>query len=390
MGSLHLSYADKLELRKNSLWQDDRLSYEVSVNDYIIDGLDMVHTNRNKFVSCFLWGQLLQNLRDLTPTQITDFFRGAYSWFYYNEKTAYFDAYFVDKLRQSQWLLTKHGTWASPRDITVTELDDSYDKSGVGAHELISRLRFKPDLEEQLVAQMSEEDREKFQITKEILNSGISPEDLRGVLEQIKNQKLSTVVWNPQLPPTGAPINIVPHQPVSNAPVQPNQPPIPKPPSPPPPPKPVIIAPPPVPTNRKEIGKWGEEYVFEALKQEYKEGNNLELTDFGFKVVSRSNENVEVIWLNKESDTGKGYDLIVKVDDKDMRYIEVKTKQSEDPDLVAMSGTQWECAREFGDLYWLYVVSNAGNDESKITPIQNPHKLWGEGKLYAHPVNIKL
>ena len=54
MGSLHLSYADKLELRKNSLWQDDRLSYEVSVNDYIIDGLDMVHTNRNKFVSCFL------------------------------------------------------------------------------------------------------------------------------------------------------------------------------------------------------------------------------------------------------------------------------------------------------------------------------------------------
>ncbi|MBI4850103.1 MAG: hypothetical protein HY808_16270 [Nitrospirae bacterium] len=56
---------------------------------------------------------------------------------------------------------------------------------------------------------------------------------------------------------------------------------------------------------------------------------------------------------------------------------------------------QWEFARKLfdsgdGEKYWIYKVVNAGQENAKIEKLQNPIKLWKEGRLYAHPVNIKL
>lgn len=38
----------------------------------------------------------------------------------------------------------------------------------------------------------------------------------------------------------------------------------------------------------------------------------------------------------------------------------------------------------------IYVVSNTGTDDAMIGIYINPVKLWKDGKLYAHPVNIRL
>ena len=39
---------------------------------------------------------------------------------------------------------------------------------------------------------------------------------------------------------------------------------------------------------------------------------------------------------------------------------------------VGLSRTQFECAREHGDSYWLYVVERAGETDARIVRIQDP------------------
>ena len=39
---------------------------------------------------------------------------------------------------------------------------------------------------------------------------------------------------------------------------------------------------------------------------------------------------------------------------------------------VGLSRTQFDCAREHGEAYWLYVVESAGTDEARLVPIQDP------------------
>lgn len=130
-------------------------------------------------------------------------------------------------------------------------------------------------------------------------------------------------------------------------------------------------------SNKKDIGRWGEEFVYNELKQEY------------------PSEEYQVVWLNQNEDTGRGYDIIIKKDEKDIKYIEVKTKTSDDPEFIDITETQWTFARKLceegnGEMYSFYVVSNAGKKDAKIKEINNPVKYWYEGKLDAQPVRIKF
>ena len=107
-------------------------------------------------------------------------------------------------------------------------------------------------------------------------------------------------------------------------------------------------------------------------------------------------EEFEIVWLNKHRNQGKGYDFVIKKNEEEIQYIEVKTKTCESEELVEVTGTQWEFARDLyekneGDKYFFFIVINAGKkDNAWIKRIQNPIKLWKEGRLYAHPVNFKL
>ena len=132
------------------------------------------------------------------------------------------------------------------------------------------------------------------------------------------------------------------------------------------------------------------------MKEKYKNEGEIFKTEQGFGVKTFNGEEFEVVWLNKHRDKGKGCDFIIKKNGVEIQYIEVKTKTCEDEELIEVSGTQWEFARDLydnneGDKYFFFVVMNAGKKENaRIKKIQNPIKLWKEGKLYAHPVNFKL
>jgi hypothetical protein len=72
--------------------------------------------------------------------------------------------------------------------------------------------------------------------------------------------------------------------------------------------------------------------------------------------------------------TNPGSDLyLADKDDNVTRWCEVKAMAgSLDSHPVGLSRTQFDCAREHGEAYWLYVVENVGTDAARIVRIQNP------------------
>lgn len=69
-----------------------------------------------------------------------------------------------------------------------------------------------------------------------------------------------------------------------------------------------------------------------------------------------------------------GYDLFdTGPDARPTRWCEVKAMTgSLDDRPVGLSRTQFECAREHGDHYWLYVVEHAGDEGARIVRVQDP------------------
>jgi Protein NO VEIN, C-terminal len=130
--------------------------------------------------------------------------------------------------------------------------------------------------------------------------------------------------------------------------------------------------------HSKEIGKWGESYAKRYLEQKH------------------SQDGYQIIWLNQNGNTGKGYDFVIRDEcDEEIAYYEVKSKTDEDPELIEVTGTQWEWARklydeEKGDKYIILAVLNTGTDKPKIKLYPNPIGLWKEGKIKAHPVNLEI
>jgi uncharacterized protein DUF3883 len=79
--------------------------------------------------------------------------------------------------------------------------------------------------------------------------------------------------------------------------------------------------------------------------------------------------------LQRTPPFNEGYDLFEYGDDgKPARWIEVKAMSSSLHDRpVGLSRPQFECAREHGEAYWLYVVEHADDDGGRrIVRIQDP------------------
>ncbi len=124
------------------------------------------------------------------------------------------------------------------------------------------------------------------------------------------------------------------------------------------------------------IGDWGESYVGIDLANEFANDTTIEIID-----------------LNKSGQKGVGCDFIIKQNGEIIRIIEVKTTVEKFGQILSISGTQWEVARNFfnqsnGEKYWLYCVFNAGQENGEIVKIQNPIQKWKDGKLLAHPINF--
>lgn len=160
---------------------------------------------------------------------------------------------------------------------------------------------------------------------------------------------------------------------------------------------------------RKDIGREGEKYaLYCIIRDKLVERLNIEIgeattfedilnryadivkeTDKGFNIEKDGNVIVEVIWLNKNGESGEHYDIKIKEGKKEI-FVEVKSTKDYKKAWFEVSKDQWRLMKEKGDRFYIYRVYGAGTDKAKVEKIRNPAKLWKEGKIDADPIRIEL
>jgi len=159
---------------------------------------------------------------------------------------------------------------------------------------------------------------------------------------------------------------------------------------------------------KKDIGREGEKYALYCILKEKLECFDIKIeddttfddilrrysniileTDQGFKLQKNRNIAVEIMWLNKKEESGKHYDIKI-VENGEEFLIEVKSTKEHEKSWFPVSKEQWRLLKEKGDKFCIYRVYGAGTRDARVEKIQNPVKLWQEGKIDADPVRIKL
>ncbi len=365
-------------------------SRSVSRVDYDYDGLDNFFNRLTSKKSVLLWNFLLKNIESMSSWDAERFFKGVDKWEYWGNNAKEIDASFTIKLRDKAWILDQTGNFRKPPEITFEEISNLYLKEGKNLETLKKALNFKPDY----IKLLPQEDRERLELTRLI-----PIEKLRSmVIDDLKGPTLKEdIKWAPQVEPEDSPVKFLDYIPSKpkrrssfNTPTEDRGEPG---------------------TNyevgeesyknidtrgKQIIGDWGEKHVYTYLKEKYSEHSvKLEESINGLSITDELGSEYEITWMNKNGNRGVGYDFLIKKDGKIFEYIEVKAKIKPTLEVVEMTGAQWELARELfeknlGEKYSLYIVTNAGVVDSKIHKLSNPFKMWSEGKIEAHPINLLL
>ena len=398
----NLSYSEKARLRNNG-----RCTNDIHQKDFDYEGLPIFLNVMTPKKSFLLWSLLLRGIKELDSYTARNYFRGEYKWLYYSEHTASFDSTFVKTLRQTRWLVNKEGKTFKPSEMTFSELAKEYIKESPNIEVLIKELQFKPEIFDQLPPEVQER-------LKAI--EGIPPDELKKFAAEYrkksgtKDKKEEDNIeeeWEPDYNPDEVDAKIEEAVPAkiiisglegqaetlepgkgeektegdNGQPQKEDDEDVTE----------SLSA-----ADKKKIGATGERLIFNALKKEYLQmSDDLTATDFGFKLHEPNGNEIEIVWLNIKSNVGEGCDIVKKENGTEVEYIEVKTKTGSHEELIEITGKQWESARTLynrgeGNKYFIYVVSNAGQSSARISKLNDPIRLWKEGKLYAHPVNFRL
>lgn len=328
----NLNFEDKLRMRKNSGFTE-----ELYDRDYDYEGLDHFFSDLTKERSCILWRLLLKSIEGFDSWNKAKFFNAEYAWFYYHKHEADYNAKFLNTLMNSNWLFDKNGERMIPNQISLSELADEYFREDEAIDVLCRVLNFKLDdirrIEENTgkkVLLLSNDEYDEYQ--KYIKSKTVEgSEDISG--NDNEEQELNS--WSPEFEPeevepsiedaviteTDPPDRVsqldshnglsisgtnntgVTNIQTENDEIAENE-------------SKIDIA------NKKEIGRWGEKCVFKALKNKYAKLGTVNETDLGAKVTD-NNMTVEIRWLNKNNDTGKGYDFAILVNGEPSQYIDV-------------------------------------------------------------------
>ena len=126
--------------------------------------------------------------------------------------------------------------------------------------------------------------------------------------------------------------------------------------------------------DKREYGRWAEEYVVKQLYGKYKD-----------------DEDIIIEWLNEHTETGIGCDIIIKKNNEQIEFIDVKGKVNCKPEFFEVSEIQLRFASEQGEKYYFFVVSNVKSKEIKIERvIQNPIKEWRENRLIVSSIKFMI
>ncbi|MHB8336115.1 MAG: sacsin N-terminal ATP-binding-like domain-containing protein [Ignavibacteriaceae bacterium] len=365
---------------------------EIYKTDYDLEGLEHFFATLSHQRSILLWQLLLNNLESCDRWNKASFFSATLHFEYRGPNNIPTESKFLKLLKKTSWLIDKNDNYTKSSDISFSELSDNFIKENSSIDILKKALGFKPEIIENLP--------DNFKRILEIATkNNITPEEFQKLIneKQKESSKLEEDVWTPPFDPDSVIGNIieVESEKISNPDLSyqntltegDNQPET---------PSNGIDTPEngndkPKTSDRGSIGKWGEKHVFNTLKNVYKKYGHVKETETGFTVTRFPDDLLEIVWLNKNGEKGRGYDLVIKKNGFEIEYIEVKAKTQEDNELITANGAQWEFARRLfdngnGDRYCFYVVKPS----AEIKKLRNPIKLWKEGKLYAHPVNFKL
>jgi hypothetical protein len=368
-----LTWEEKHEIRcKAGL---ERKSWDRVIEDVTLRGLSeflnlLPHLDQEEHRkrATFLW----EALADVESRHGSRIFLGSYTWGYSHEtKTATFDAAFVRILNEIMWVPDANGNLQQPEFVL-------FDSLGWKSHPFLhSKIRFKPPVIDQLAKEAGIEPG-VLDLLKKI---GITSEaELRarlGIVDGDEVKKGGDKVENVEDALRRLGITV-----------------------PPPPPPPGHVR-----GDRKHAGGNGSSssdeqdtkrtgsgegggrvsesvggrpfisYVAVHPEEEEPDPDGLDKQQ---RMVLEARA-IDFI-LSREPDWQRtpthnpGFDLFkIAPDGQPIQRCEVKamTKSLEDRS-VGLSKTQFECAREHRDNYWLYVVEYAGSEDARIVRIQDP------------------
>ncbi len=368
---------EKLLLRKQTY--QSKVSYESHTYDYNYEGLDNFLKLLTIEKSVTLWNFLVRSIESYDNWKKENFFKGEYCWFYYSSYSQNFESKFLKILKTTKWLFSEDGNTFSPDEILISQLPDCYSKNGESVEVLADVLEFQTDeikrLEEKTGKKVFLLNEEQAKKVMELLGINgdksytslgnsedpwtpeVEPENTKISFEILEPEIIVTTDLRGQRPDDNNDGDEGTDNKQDSVAFKREM---------------MSI------TELKDIGNWGERFVYKHLQEAYADDIHI-----------------KIIWLNNEKNVGVGYDFSIVRNGKEIEYIEVKSKIDNTPQLIEITGAQWEFARKLyneneGEKYKIYVVSAAGSRKAKIGIINNPIKLWKEGKLYAHPVQFKL
>ena len=151
---------------------------------------------------------------------------------------------------------------------------------------------------------------------------------------------------------------------------------------------------------KRQIGRWGENCVYQKLKQHYENkyhGKADEVAD-GFILEGVDDDNnkvkLEVRWYNKVAESYNHIDFMViknKNGETKERYIEVKATTSDEVHKATFPASEWQAILTYKEKYSIYRVFNAGQSEKvRIEKIKNPLEKIVKGELGVESMRLEI
>lgn len=438
-----VGFDPELSHRKRRELRGEDYTEEHGQTDYDLEGLGhFLKRGMSRERSLLLW-RLLAERAEIESGRY--FFKGEYSWKYYEDKSVRFDAKFYKTLAEKQWIFDREDNQKRPRQLAPFQMASGYQLESEGAELLKEQLPFKSELEDQLpeerkqilevadrygvshgeLEKLLEREKEKQAPSKD---NGSSEDPSRGESshedpshedpsrgessrrESLHRESLhresSQEEWEPEASPTEATPTVlrVGSQEVSRPDLGDQNPEGRS--------SPTASRGPEDAAYRKAVGKKAVDGKDRrtsgagkasgaSREQPVSSSSNREIGQWGERHVlemlrkEHEGKETEVIWLNEGNDRGEGRDIVLKEDNGDKTHIEVKSKTRMNPEWVRVTHTQWELARRLHDQekdedYWFYIVLGAGSKNPEIRMLKNPIEQWKRGKRLAHPINLKL
>ncbi len=139
---------------------------DIELTDYVLDGLDDFlsrlpeEKKQLERYSLILWNFLLLHLKENSPY---GFYNGKYRWFYYQERSATFNAQWEKQLRCHPWLPRKGDDDPHlPNELCTVDLPDSFDRED----KLVDLLGIKKDVVAKVAKDVDADLAEKAGISK--------------------------------------------------------------------------------------------------------------------------------------------------------------------------------------------------------------------------------